>query len=432
MPENLKKSFKNEDDEALDVASLKQAIKEAIVSEKQADDSMSSGSDSDEAEDKTGKKKEKAKGKKKDKACGGLPKKNFKKLIKKELDKQCQEIFHKMMVCRDIGENKFHMGEDPVTHLVKCDGCGVEPIVGIRYKCSVCKDFDFCAMCEERRGHDHAFLKIYKPHQAPKAMFTVIDETMPNAKADIEQEIGQNPTYFRNRCGRGGFNGRGGRGHHGHHGFQQQMAQGLGEMVNAFAGVFNPHAHKKNWGGEDKGHGEWRTKKASLVASPKDVLIGKPGEIIFAEIEVKNNMNWPWKQGASLQSTLDKETAEQIDEVTLPIDFPVAENSTFKLVIPIKIKDAAQTLDKVFEAKFGFHGRHGKPFGEIISIKFKVQAEINEVEFYQKAMQLYEAQGNDDISFSTIVECLKEARNDTAAAKVLMKAREQKENNMDF
>ena len=210
------------------------------------------------------------------------------------------------------------------------------------------------------------------------------------------------------------------------------MAQGLGEMVNAFAGVFNPHAHKKNWGGEDKGHGEWRTKKASLVASPKDVLIGKPGEIIFAEIEVKNNMNWPWKQGASLQSTLDKETAEQIDEVTLPIDFPVAENSTFKLVIPIKIKDAAQTLDKVFEAKFGFHGRHGKPFGEIISIKFKVQAEINEVEFYQKAMQLYEAQGNDDISFSTIVECLKEARNDTAAAKVLMKAREQKENNMDF
>lgn len=56
MPENLKKSFKHEEDEALDVASLKKAIKEAIVSEKQADDSISSGSDSEEAEDKTGKK----------------------------------------------------------------------------------------------------------------------------------------------------------------------------------------------------------------------------------------------------------------------------------------------------------------------------------------------------------------------------------------
>ena len=27
---------------------------------------------------------------------------------------------------------------------ITCDGCGWEDIEGIRYKCAVCADFDFC------------------------------------------------------------------------------------------------------------------------------------------------------------------------------------------------------------------------------------------------------------------------------------------------
>lgn len=57
--------------------------------------------------------------------------------------------------------------------------------MGVRYKCSVCKEFDFCASCEEARDHDHPFLKIYRPEQAPKAMFTVIDEQT-TGEADVE------------------------------------------------------------------------------------------------------------------------------------------------------------------------------------------------------------------------------------------------------
>jgi hypothetical protein len=30
---------------------------------------------------------------------------------------------------------------------VNCDGCGQKGIVGIRYKCAVCSDFDFCERC---------------------------------------------------------------------------------------------------------------------------------------------------------------------------------------------------------------------------------------------------------------------------------------------
>mmetsp|Transcript_9785 Transcript_9785/g.16474 ORF Transcript_9785/g.16474 Transcript_9785/m.16474 type:complete len:99 (+) Transcript_9785:651-947(+) len=69
---------------------------------------------------------------------------------------------------------------------VACDGCNMDPILGVRYKCSVCKDFDFCQDCEEKRQHSHPFLKIYNPNQAPRAMFTVIDEQLKDANADFE------------------------------------------------------------------------------------------------------------------------------------------------------------------------------------------------------------------------------------------------------
>ena len=50
-----------------------------------------------------------------------------------------------------------------------CDGCEDEPIVGIRYKCTVCDDFDFCEKCEKVLGpqHGHPLLKIRDPKYAP-------------------------------------------------------------------------------------------------------------------------------------------------------------------------------------------------------------------------------------------------------------------------
>ena len=56
--------------------------------------------------------------------------------------------------------------DDKNTHrFVTCDGCGIHPIVGVRYKCAVCPNFDFCEKCEEKLNeqHQHPFIKIYKP-----------------------------------------------------------------------------------------------------------------------------------------------------------------------------------------------------------------------------------------------------------------------------
>ena len=48
---------------------------------------------------------------------------------------------------------------------VTCSRCYCENIVGARYWCSECLNFNLCEDCEERIEHDHALLKIKKPKE---------------------------------------------------------------------------------------------------------------------------------------------------------------------------------------------------------------------------------------------------------------------------
>ncbi|KAG8811896.1 hypothetical protein FRC18_003220 [Serendipita sp. 400] len=44
----------------------------------------------------------------------------------------------------------------PVRHIaVICDGCDMSPIVGVRYKCLDCNDFDFCQSCKDSKMEAH-------------------------------------------------------------------------------------------------------------------------------------------------------------------------------------------------------------------------------------------------------------------------------------
>jgi len=55
--------------------------------------------------------------------------------------------------------------KESIWHGVTCDGCSASPIVGLRYKCTVCNDFDLCATCEAKDAHpvDHPLLKMTTP-----------------------------------------------------------------------------------------------------------------------------------------------------------------------------------------------------------------------------------------------------------------------------
>ena len=54
-------------------------------------------------------------------------------------------------------------GEGQVHHLVSCDGCEGK-VVGSRFKCSVCPDYDLCGTCEGKGLHaHHHLLRIRNP-----------------------------------------------------------------------------------------------------------------------------------------------------------------------------------------------------------------------------------------------------------------------------
>ena len=59
-------------------------------------------------------------------------------------------------------DKKIHKG-------CTCNGCQASPIVGNRFKCAVCSDFNYCEECEEKNKdlHLHPFIKIYSPEIAP-------------------------------------------------------------------------------------------------------------------------------------------------------------------------------------------------------------------------------------------------------------------------
>ncbi|KAF6725515.1 Sequestosome-1 [Oryzias melastigma] len=57
-------------------------------------------------------------------------------------------------------------GPPPALHPnVTCDGCE-GPVVGMRFKCSVCPDYDLCSTCQAQGKHtEHALLPIWHPLQ---------------------------------------------------------------------------------------------------------------------------------------------------------------------------------------------------------------------------------------------------------------------------
>lgn len=62
----------------------------------------------------------------------------------------------------------------PVHEKIYCDECGIPNIVGIRYKCGNCVDYDVCGSCIAYTQHDknnhHAFVMIKRPVHLPKDM----------------------------------------------------------------------------------------------------------------------------------------------------------------------------------------------------------------------------------------------------------------------
>ena len=85
-------------------------------------------------------------------------------IIKKE--KNSNNINQKsMMNIHPKDKDEINLSFIKTIHFgIKCNKCGALPIIGYRYKCPICKDYNLCQDCEERNSetceHPHDFIKM--------------------------------------------------------------------------------------------------------------------------------------------------------------------------------------------------------------------------------------------------------------------------------
>jgi hypothetical protein len=113
-------------------------------------------------------------------------------LIREEIQSALSRINVPKQRIEIPAEGELHEG-------VTCDGCGKTPILGPRYKCSVCDNFDFCPECEGTKPHEHLFIKIRAPGLRPAKIVTVIGEG--SEEPEKKRKVVQEPLACRNENG---------------------------------------------------------------------------------------------------------------------------------------------------------------------------------------------------------------------------------------
>jgi len=160
---------------------------------------------------------------------------------------------------------------------VECDGCKVVPIVGARFKCYTCPDYDLCANCEANQDPlkffgsehklEHMMIKYRKQREAPAE------------QAAAAQAAGEG--FGRCGRGRGRFGGR--YGGHGHHRFGPRSHSNRDRFGG---GRRHGHGHGHRHGGRHH-HGWWRNggnqQQQQTPTNPLAALFGAMGDTANTE-----------------------------------------------------------------------------------------------------------------------------------------------------
>jgi len=202
------------------------------------------------------------------------------------------------------GENPFksEVPKEVVHHGVRCDGCGVFPIRGIRYKCTECHDFDYCSTCEEvnSTSHKHSFIKMREADRGCPGM-------------------------------------RGMRGHGGHHGhggekFMKKMFQ---KVIDMTAGFNETQTEKKecNRSKSKKEKEEKKEKKDETVIS----------------IETKADISSP-KEKDDIEVEIVEKKEEIVDDDVLKVQVEeIQKNYELNNITPERIMDILKIYNGNYE-----------------------------------------------------------------------------------
>lgn len=84
-------------------------------------------------------------------------------------EKERQAIFqtHLSKIPQNKDNCNLSMSISAIHSNIKCELCSHQPIIGIRYKCAVCPNYNLCEECEEKnyetKAHPHDFIRIRDP-----------------------------------------------------------------------------------------------------------------------------------------------------------------------------------------------------------------------------------------------------------------------------
>ena len=93
--------------------------------------------------------------------------------FEKKREEDYNNSMSKIMLSNVQKEGEINVSFVKTTHHgIKCNKCGIEPIVGYRYKCPICKNYNLCQNCElknaETGEHQHDFIKMRNVEKQPK------------------------------------------------------------------------------------------------------------------------------------------------------------------------------------------------------------------------------------------------------------------------
>ena len=295
-----------------------------------------------------------------------------KKVAEEEIQKRREEIKERTRL--ELGTTQMMPDEIPsgqsglpVHATVTCDGCEKCPIVGVRYKCVQCPNYDLCADCEAKHIHSHhLFTKINTPDQAQVAR-----EANLGTAIVVDVPPGLVPSL---------------------------KGAPVADILNQLAKAQNPQKQETPEEVKEQQNKLHRRQAQVVGGKEKRVLetTSAPDFIFAANWILENNSKKPWPQHVCIvkaEGNIDFET------VQYPVQLQPRESTALELLIKAPHKPGKYTL------KLALQNEAGVAFGQQLVVKLKVKPPGDKEEelAYQAIKMEDEGLGTFDACYEALV-----------------------------
>lgn len=91
---------------------------------------------------------------------------------------------------------------------VCCDMCKMSPIMGLRYKCSVCPNYDLCEKCEMEnwKEHNHPMIKYRQSQFKPRGPCSFLDNILKRKNPFWDRKCNTEENFMSGSCGKSNSN----------------------------------------------------------------------------------------------------------------------------------------------------------------------------------------------------------------------------------